>query len=74
MPVIHLLDIRHLAGKYGLPIDPVPLPPVPAGTVMKPGRYARGAAAGGLLALALILAGTGWRIRRTAGTATAARA
>ena len=31
-PVIHLLDIRKIARDYGLPVDPVPLPPVPDST------------------------------------------
>ena len=32
--VIHLLNIRRIAIRYGLPVDPVPLPDVPSGAVM----------------------------------------
>lgn len=33
VPVVHLLDMRHLALKNGLPLDPKPLPPVGEGGV-----------------------------------------
>lgn len=33
VPVIHLLDMRHLALKNGIPIDPKPLPPIGEGDV-----------------------------------------
>lgn len=33
VPVVHLLDMRHLALKNGLPLDPKPLPPVGEGNV-----------------------------------------
>ncbi len=50
IPVINLLDVRGLALKNGLPIDPVPLPPVGEGRVYETSGYSRGAA---LLTLAL---------------------
>jgi poly-gamma-glutamate system protein len=48
VPVVHLLDIQHLATRYGLPIDPVPLPELGQGPVYFKERYDR-------LKLALIL-------------------
>lgn len=33
VPVVHLLDMRHLALKNGLPLDPKPIPPVGEGGV-----------------------------------------
>jgi len=53
VPVIHLLDIRKIARDYGLPVDPVPLPPVPDGRVMVQGGYSRPAAFIGLAVLAI---------------------
>ncbi len=35
VPVIHLLNIKRIAREYGLPVDPVPLPKVPDGRVMR---------------------------------------
>jgi poly-gamma-glutamate system protein len=67
VPVVHLLDVRRLAARYGLPFDPVPLPAVPDGAVMRPRRYARVLAAGGLLALGLVLMAidrANWKVRR----------
>ena len=64
VPVVHLLDIRHLAAHYGLPFDPMPLPGVPDGAVMRPRRYAPALAAGGLLALTLVLAAIDHRNRQ----------
>jgi poly-gamma-glutamate system protein len=57
VPVIHLLDVRHLAARYGLPFDPLPLPEVPSGAVMRPQRYGRALAGAGLSAIALLLVG-----------------
>jgi MYXO-CTERM domain-containing protein len=54
VPVIHLLDIRKIARDYGLPVDPVPLPPVPDGRVMVQGGYSRPAAFIGLAVLAIL--------------------
>lgn len=54
IPVIHLLDIRKIARDYGLPVDPVPLPPVPDGRVMVQGGYSRPAAFIGLTVLAVL--------------------
>lgn len=40
VPVINLLDMRHLALKHGLPLDPKPLPPVGHGDVYTtPGQH-----------------------------------
>jgi poly-gamma-glutamate system protein len=39
VPVIHLLNIKKIARQYGLPIDPVPLPAVASGAVIKQARY-----------------------------------
>jgi poly-gamma-glutamate system protein len=39
VPVIHLLNIKRLARQYGLPIDPIPLPAVPDGRVMRGHTY-----------------------------------
>ena len=56
-PVIHLLNIKTLAADYGLPIDPVPIPPVGQGGVYYEICYQRwiAAAAFGLAALLLYL-------------------
>lgn len=54
VPVIHLLDIRKIARDYGLPVDPVPLPPVPDGRVMSQGGYSRPIALIGLMVLGLL--------------------
>jgi poly-gamma-glutamate system protein len=64
VPVVHLLDVRHLAARYGLPFDPVLLPGVPDGAVMRPRRYARVLATGGLVALAVMLVAIDWRSRK----------
>ena len=64
VPVVHLLDVRHLAARYGLPFDPVPLPAVPGGGVMRPRRFGRIAAAGGLVALGVMLVVIDRRSRR----------
>ena len=39
VPIIHLLNIKRIARRYGLPNDPVPLPAVPDGRVMKAHSY-----------------------------------
>jgi poly-gamma-glutamate system protein len=39
VPIIHLLNIKRIARRYGLPSDPVPLPAVPDGRVMKAHSY-----------------------------------
>jgi len=55
VPVIHLLNIKKIATQYGLPVDPVPLPPIPGGMVMQPQKYPRGIALLGLISLCLLL-------------------
>lgn len=56
VPVIHLLDINKLAIRYGLPIDPIPLPPIPSGNVMKPKEYPLFVVLLGLIFLCLTIA------------------
>lgn len=51
VPVIHLLNIKKITLEYGLPIDPIPLPPVPDGRVMKRGEYSLTLALSGLFIL-----------------------
>lgn len=58
VPVIHLLNIKSIAVRYGLPMDPVPLPAVPSGRVMKPQKYSLGIALSGLIFLCLLLFAT----------------
>jgi poly-gamma-glutamate system protein len=60
VPVVHLLDVRRLVERNGLPFDPATVPGVGEGAVMRPRRYARPIAAAGLLALGLL----GWAIER----------
>ena len=55
IPVIHLLNIKKIAARYGLPIDPVPLPPIPNGRIMKPQRYPPLFVLSGLTVLSLLL-------------------
>jgi len=59
IPVIHLLNIEKIARQYGLPVDPVPVPPVPSGAIMKPQRYSRPVALLGLTLLCLTMAAVG---------------
>lgn len=59
VPVINLLDVRGLALKNGLPIDPVPLPPIGTGRVYETTGYSRVVALVALVAsCAAIWAGT----------------
>ncbi len=55
VPVIHLLNIKRLARRYGLPSDPVPLPAVPDGRVMKAYTYPRLSSLSCLVALCALL-------------------
>ena len=41
IPIIHLLDIRSLAIKNGLPIDPVPFPEIGKGNIYFQTKYSR---------------------------------
>jgi poly-gamma-glutamate system protein len=54
VPVIHLLNINKIAVRYGLAIDPFPLPPIPSGRVMHPGAYIRSFALSGTILLFLL--------------------
>jgi poly-gamma-glutamate system protein len=56
VPVIHLLNIKSIARRYGLPIDPFPLPPVPSGGVMKPSRHSVPLAVSALILLCVFIA------------------
>lgn len=55
IPVIHLLNIKSLATEYGLPIDPVPLPPVGEGGVYFETQYRTWIAVAGLLTAVVLL-------------------
>ena len=60
VPVINLLDVRGLAVRNGLPVDPIPLPPPGEGGVYSTKAHSRPAAAAALLASAgAILAAAG---------------
>lgn len=41
IPVIHILDVQRLAKRYGLPLDPVPLPELGQGPIYFKERYDR---------------------------------
>jgi poly-gamma-glutamate system protein len=51
--VIHLLKIKKMAGQYGLPVDPIPLPEVPSGRVMRPQKHSLPLVLSGLIFLSL---------------------
>ncbi|MGE5593011.1 MAG: poly-gamma-glutamate system protein [Betaproteobacteria bacterium] len=55
IPVINLLDVRGLALKNGLPIDPVPLPPIGEGRIYETTKYSPGVALVTLVLSAAIL-------------------
>ena len=55
IPVIHLLNIKKLAGNYGLPVDPVPLPAPGEGGVYWKTSYPKPLAWAGLALSAAIL-------------------
>ncbi len=60
VPVINLLDVRGLAVRNGLPVDPIPLPPLGEGGVYFTQAHSRPAAAVALLASAsAVLAAAG---------------
>jgi poly-gamma-glutamate system protein len=70
VPVIHLLNIRSLAVRYGIPVDPIPLSAAPFGGAMKRGKYSAPLAAAGLallIGLLPILKAAAARRRRAAG-------
>lgn len=52
VPVINLLDVRGLAVRNGLPVDPIPLPPPGEGGVYFTRAHSRPTAAAALLASA----------------------
>jgi poly-gamma-glutamate system protein len=55
VPVIHLLGIKKIAGHYGLPIDPIPLPAGPPGKSLQGGRYSVSLAIAGLALMLLLM-------------------
>ncbi len=55
IPVIHLLNIKKIARRNGLPVDPIPLPGIPGGRVMKPKFYSWPVGLGGLALLLFLL-------------------
>ena len=57
VPAIHLLDVKALAARHGLPIDPVPLPAVGEGGIYRQATVNRGVIAAVLAAVAGLLAG-----------------
>jgi len=71
VPVIHLLYVKGLADRYGLPWDPVPLPQIagaePGTTASRPGRIGLAGAAVYLLGTAVALAALLRRRRWPAG-------
>lgn len=60
VPVIHLLNIRDLAMKNGIPIDPIPIPPVGEGAVYYVTKYPKGLV-WATLAISLIFLAAGKR-------------
>jgi len=38
-PIINFVDVNHIAREYGLPLSPVPLPPVGAGAIFSMEKY-----------------------------------
>lgn len=55
VPVIHFLDIKGLAAKSGIPVDPMPLPQPGTSMVYYQRKYQKAYAAAGLLAAAASL-------------------
>jgi hypothetical protein len=55
VPVIHLLNVKKLARRYGLPVDPIPLPAIPSGRVMEPQKYSFPVVLVGFVLLALLI-------------------
>jgi hypothetical protein len=41
IPLIHLLDVRNLALKSGLPLDPIPLPEIGKGDIYYQIKYSK---------------------------------
>lgn len=63
VPVIHLLNMKSIATRYGLPIDPVPLPKPGEGGVYYVYHYPRTIALAGLLLVFFVLSGV-WLMRQ----------
>jgi len=55
VPIIHLLNIKKIAARYGLPVDPIPLPVIPSGSIMQQQKYSYPFAVSGLILLCLLL-------------------
>ncbi|MBE0603605.1 MAG: hypothetical protein IH611_08255, partial [Deltaproteobacteria bacterium] len=56
VPVIHLLEIKSIAARYGIPVDPSPLPAAPSPSIPVTGRYSPPLAAAGLALMLALLA------------------
>ena len=67
MPVVNLIDVRGLALKNGLPIDPIPFPPIGEGGVYHVRGRSRATAAVALAGGAALLVIGVWLARRSSG-------
>lgn len=56
VPVIHLLEIKSIAARYGIPVDAFPLPAGTSANFPVTGRYSPALAAAGLAAMVAFLA------------------
>ncbi|MBP2676341.1 MAG: hypothetical protein H6Q84_3181, partial [Deltaproteobacteria bacterium] len=56
VPVIHLLEIKSIAARYGIPVDPSPLPAGTSPSIPVTGRYSPPLAAAGLALMIALLA------------------
>jgi poly-gamma-glutamate system protein len=63
-PVINLLNIESLAVRYGIPIDPFPIPEIGEGDIFYEYRYSHTIIVGCLVSALLILLTYGRRVRR----------
>ncbi len=57
VPLVHISRIRLLAERYGLPVEPLELPPIGQGSVYITKVYNKWIAAGGIIAIVLALLG-----------------
>ena len=64
MPVINLLNVKDLAARYGLPIDPSPLPALGEGAVFRARRFPFAALASLLFLVAVLSGYAMWEVKR----------